>query len=72
MRITQQQRDKYALFDDGSYPIFNKKTAESAIKLRGRLDKANRLYLLEKAMKFAPEAAGKALTKDIKDKKVKV
>ena len=57
MRITQAQRDKYSIFTDGSYPIFNRKTAISALRLRGRgnLSKANRRYLIKEAARFAPK-----------------
>ena len=74
MRISQKQREKYAIFSDGSFPIFNKKSAISALRMRGlakpKLTKKDRLYLIEKAMKFAPEQAGKALIRDTKDGKI--
>tara|TARA_Y100000034_G_scaffold101395_2_gene125688 strand:+ start:157 stop:408 length:252 start_codon:yes stop_codon:yes gene_type:complete len=72
MRITTAQRNKYAIFDDGSYPIFNRQSAQSALRLRGRgnLTKSDRLYLIKKAMKYAPQAAKKALARDKKAKKV--
>ena len=64
MRITQAQRDRYSIFTDGSYPIFSKRTAINALRLRGRgnLSKANRRYLIKEA-----EAA---LLRDRKAKKI--
>ena len=72
MPITQAQSDKYSIFTDGSYPIFNRKTAISALRLRGRgnLSKANRRYLIKEAARYAPREAEAALLRDRKAKKV--
>jgi len=71
MPVTEAQRKKYAIFSDGSYPIWNKKSAINALRLRGHLrSKADRLYLIDRASKFAPDQAFKALVRDSKNRKV--
>jgi hypothetical protein len=68
MAISQAQRDKYAIFSDGSYPIFNKKTAISALRMRGmakpKLSKSDRAYLIKIAAKYATVQAAKARARD--------
>lgn len=59
--VTAEERDKSAVLPDGRFPIFDKKSAESAIKLRGHAkSKADRMKIINRAAKFAPEAAKKA------------
>ena len=54
---------------DDRFPIFDKKSAESAIKLRGHgTTEAQREKIINKAAKFAPEAAKKAREADKKEK----
>tara|TARA_R110002110_G_C13083456_1_gene684084 strand:+ start:68 stop:553 length:486 start_codon:yes stop_codon:yes gene_type:complete len=64
--ITQDTRDKHATVGKDKFPIFDKKSAESAIKLRGHASKANQKKIINKAAKYAPEAAKKAREADKK------
>ena len=58
--ITQKTREKYATVGKDKYPIFDKKSAEAAIDLRGHTSKANQKKIINKAAKYAPKAAKKA------------
>lgn len=50
---------------DGSFPIFDRKSASSALKLRGHADSAReRSSIISRAAKFAPDAARRARTAD--------
>ena len=62
--ITQAAREKYATVGDDKFPIFDKKSAESAIDLRGHAPKADRAKIINKAAKYAPKAAKKAQEED--------
>ena len=62
--VTQAAREKYATVGDDKFPIFDKKSAESAIDLRGHAPKADRAKIINKAAKYAPEAAKKAREED--------
>ena len=72
-------REKYATLpdkegtkkkSDDRFPIFDKKSAESAIKLRGHgTTEKQREEIVDAADKFAPEAAEKAEEKDKKEDK---
>ena len=64
--ITQAAREKYATVGKDKFPIFDKKSAEAAIDLRGHAPKADRAKIINKAAKFAPEAAKKAREEDEK------
>lgn len=49
----------------GSFPIFDKKSANSALKLRGHAkSKTDRAGIINRARKYAPEAAKKAYAAD--------
>lgn len=51
----------------GKFPIFDKKSAESAIKLRGHAKTpAERASIIRRARKYAPKAAAKAAENDRK------
>lgn len=64
-KVTASDRDKYSATGDGRFPIKNKAQAESAIKLRGHgTTAAERTKILNKAAKFAPEAAKAARAAD--------
>ena len=75
--VTADQRAKSATLPDKEgtktkkddrFPIFDKKSAKSAISLRGHgTTKKQRIKIINKAAKYAPEAAKKARTAD-KDK----
>ena len=62
--VTQAAREKYATVGDDKFPIFDKKSAESAIDLRGHAPKADRAKIINKAAKYAPKAAKKAREED--------
>jgi len=62
-------REDHATLSGGRFPIFDKKSAESAIKLRGHnTTSAERKKIINAAAKYAPEAAKKAREED-KEKK---
>ena len=68
--VTAEARRKHGE-EDGSFPIFDKKSALSALRLRGHADsKAERRSIIRRAAKYAPEAAQKALEEDKKNGKV--
>ena len=66
--ITQAAREKYATVGKDKFPIFDKKSAEAAIDLRGHASEADRAKIINKAAKYAPKAAKKAREAD-KEKK---
>tara|TARA_Y100000593_G_C4305526_1_gene335529 strand:+ start:2144 stop:2725 length:582 start_codon:yes stop_codon:yes gene_type:complete len=65
--ITQDTREKYATVGDDKFPIFDKKSAEAAIDLRGHAPEADRKKIINKAAKYAPEAAKKAREADMNE-----
>jgi hypothetical protein len=49
----------------GSFPIFDRKSATSALRLRGRArSKKDRLNIINRARKYAPQQAKQARQKD--------
>jgi|TARA_R110002074_G_C12076058_1_gene622348 hypothetical protein len=63
--VTQDARDDHATLSDDRFPIFDKKSAIAAIKLRGHgTTDAERKKIINKAAKYAPEAAKKARETD--------
>jgi len=67
--ITQDTRKKHATVGKDKFPIFDKKSAEAAIDLRGHAPEADRARIIDKAAEYAPEAAKKAREADKKKKK---
>jgi hypothetical protein len=68
--VTQDARDDHATLSDGRFPIFDKKSALAALKLRGHgTTAAERTKIIDKAAKYAPEAAKKAREEDEKSEK---
>ena len=67
--MTQKAREKYATVGDDGFPIFDKKSAEAAIKLRGHASQADQKKIINKAAKYAPEAAKKAREVEKDEKK---
>lgn len=64
---TQATRDKTSALGDGSFPVFDKKSAEAALNLRGHAGKPGskaREKVIDKAAKYAPDAAKKARQAD--------
>ncbi len=60
-------RQKYGVNDQGDFPIFDKASAEAALKLRGKAKtKAERQLIIERAMKYAPDMAKQAYMADKK------
>lgn len=55
----------------GSFPIFDKKSATSALKLRGRRTGKARANIISRAAKYAPAAAKRARAADAKRTKKK-
>jgi len=64
--ITQDTREKHATVGKDKFPIFDKKSAEAAIDLRGHAPEADRAKIINKAAKYAPAAAKKAREADKK------
>jgi len=64
--VTQATRKKHATVGKDKFPIFDKKSAESAIDLRGHAPEADRAKIINKAAEYAPEAAKKAREADKK------
>jgi len=63
--ITQDTREETATLSDDRFPIFDKKSALSALRLRGHgTTDAERKKIINKAAKYAPEAAKKAREAD--------
>tara|TARA_R110002126_G_scaffold3419_2_gene19467 strand:+ start:138 stop:860 length:723 start_codon:yes stop_codon:yes gene_type:complete len=62
--ITQAAREKYATVGKDGFPILDKESSESAIKLRGHAPEADRAKIINKAAKRAPAAAKKAREED--------
>ncbi len=65
--VTQKAREKYATVGKDKFPIFDKKSAEAAIDLRGHTSKKNQKKIINKAAKYAPEAAKKAREVEAED-----
>lgn len=63
--VTAEARAQYGTVGD-RFPIFDKRSALSALKLRGHgnLTKQERARVINKAAKFAPEAARAAREAD--------
>ncbi len=67
--VTQDARDDHATLSDDRFPIFDKKSALAALKLRGHgTTDAERKKIINKAAKYASEAAKKAREADAKKK----
>lgn len=65
--ITASQRKKSATLSGGRFPIFDKKSALAALKLRGHAHgSAERSRIISRAAKYAPEAAKSAREQDAK------
>ena len=64
--ITQDTREKHATVGKDKFPIFDKKSAEAAIDLRGHAPAKDRAKIINKAAKYAPAAAKKAREADKK------
>ena len=63
--ITAATRDKTATLSDDRFPIFDAKSASSALKLRGHgTTPEERAKIIRKAAKYLPEAAKKAKEED--------
>ena len=69
--VTQDAREKYATVGDDGFPIFDKKSGEAAIKLRGHAQEADQEKIIDKAAKYAPKAAKKARKAEKKEKSKK-
>ena len=66
---SEEARDDHAVLSGGRFPIFDKKSAEAAIKLRGHnTTSAERAKIINAAAKYAPEAAKKAREEDKENK----
>jgi len=67
---TLPDKEKTKTKKDDRFPIFDKKSAESAIKLRGHgTTPEQREKIINRAAKFAPQAANKARAADKKEGK---
>jgi hypothetical protein len=64
--VKEAARTKYG-DKEGRFPIFDKKSATSALRLRGHAkSKAERASIIRRAAKYAPEAARRAREADKK------
>lgn len=61
---TAYARQKYSVFGDGTYPVWDKESALAAIDLRGRLTASQQKKLLRVCKKYAPDEAQAAMDKD--------
>jgi hypothetical protein len=73
--VSAEARKKHGLKSKtarkGSFPIFDAKSANSALKLRGRArSKKDRANIINRAAKYAPAAASKARVVDKKEGKI--
>ena len=67
--VTAKARKRYGN-KKGKFPIFDKKSARSAIRLRGHAKSAaQRRSIINRAAKYAPSAARKARAADRRRKK---
>jgi hypothetical protein len=63
--VTASTRKKKAVLSEGRFPIFDEKSAKSAIKLRGRAKTPKeRKKILRAAATYAPEDAKRAMEED--------
>ena len=61
-----EARKKYAVLDDGRFPIWDKASAIAALRLRGRgTTRAERKKIVDAAAKYAPAEAKQARMDDI-------
>jgi hypothetical protein len=66
--VTATARKKSATLSKGRFPIFDKRSALAALKLRGHAKTpAERSRIISRAAKYAPEAAARAREEDKKD-----
>jgi len=69
--VTEKARSKKATLSKGRFPIFDKKSATSALRLRGHANtKEERRKIINKAAKFVPSLAKKARSLDKKNKQI--
>ena len=69
--IKESVREKTATLPGERFPIFDEKSAKSALKLRGRgTTESERKKIINKAGRYAPEAASKARAADKKKLRV--
>jgi hypothetical protein len=62
--VTAEAREKHG-DEKGRFPIFDTRSALSALKLRGHANsKAERRSIINRARKYAPKAASEAYQKD--------
>lgn len=67
--VTAAERKKSATLSKGRFPIFDKRSALAALKLRGHAkSSAERSKIISRAARFAPEAAKTAREADKKEK----
>lgn len=64
--VTSKARSKFGSKGNhkGSFPIFDRKSAISALRLRGRRKGKERANIINRAAAYAPEAARKAREAD--------
>jgi len=70
--VKAKARKKHSTFKEdgkGKFPIFDKKSARSALRLRGRAPKSQRDDIIRRAKEFIPEEAKKARERDKKKNK---
>ena len=61
--VTSSARKKYGTVGE-KFPVFSKRSAEAAVKLRGHASPAERKKILAKAARYAPDSVKKAREAD--------
>lgn len=64
--VSADDRKKYAVGPQGSFPIKNRSQARSALRLRGHASPALRRKIIRVAARYLPKAAAKAREEDKK------
>jgi hypothetical protein len=63
--VKSETRKRKAVLSEGRFPIFDKRSAQSALKLRGKANNLKeRKMIIRAASRYAPEEAKEALEKD--------
>lgn len=60
----RKKHKTYKSEGEGKFPIFDKKSAKSALRLRGHAPKNKRSQIISRAAKYVPEEAKKARKRD--------
>ena len=68
--VKESARDKHATLSGGRFPIWDKRSAVAALRLRGHgTTESERKRIIQRAAKYAPQAAQAAAQADSRSKK---